>query len=107
MKYFDYSLFFLPILEWSNTRKSEDEYETPVIVKISAEAIPTKATRPTHKLHAEFTWDQYRSRVRGALQHSDTQLELERESFLRNLPVVVDHVSRDVVIDRLGFEEAA
>lgn len=107
MKYFDYCLFFLPILDWNSSRDSADEYEAPVIVKISAAAIPTKDAPPSQTLHAEFTWDQYERHVRKVLHMSDTQLELGRESFLKDVPVIVNHVSRDVVVEGLGFEKAA
>lgn len=108
MKYFDYCLFFLPILDWNNTRREcVDEYETPVIVKINAAAIPTKDAPPNQTLHAEFTWDQYQGNVRKLLHLSDTQLELERDSFLKDIPVMVNHVSRDVVVNGLGFEKIA
>lgn len=107
MKYFDYCLFFLPILDWNDKRDRVDEYEAPVIVKINAAAIPTKDAPPNQTLRAEFTWDQYQKNVRKMLHLSDTQMELERESFLKDVPVMLNHVSRDVVIEGLGFQKIA
>jgi hypothetical protein len=107
MKYLDYCLFFLPILDWNNKCDEIDEYEAPVIVKINAAAIPTKPAPSNQTLYAEFTWDQYARAAKKVLHLTDTQVELEKDSFLRDIPVMLNHVSRDAVIDGLGFEKIA
>jgi len=107
MKYSDYCLFFLPILDWNNRTDELDEYEAPVILKINAAAIPTKPAPPNQTLHAEFTWDQYEKAAKKILHLTDTQVEMEKDSFLRDTPVMIKHVSSDAVVERMGFQKIA
>jgi hypothetical protein len=107
MKYADYCLFFLPILDWNNKTDVLDEYEAPVILKINAAAIPTRPAPSNQTLHAEFTWDQYERAAKKFLHLSDMQVEIEKDSFLRDTPVMINHVPADAVIDRMGFQKIA
>jgi hypothetical protein len=104
VKYFDYCLLFCPILDWNNNIDNIDSYEAPVILKINASAMPTRPAPPSQTLHAEFTWKEYREAAEHALHMTDTQIEMERDSFLRNVPVLVDHISRNTVFNELGFQ---
>lgn len=103
MKQIDYCLFFLPILDWENTYERVDEFDAPLILKVCGTAIPTRPAPPAETLFAEYRWEEYCTLAQKHLQLTELQLELQKETFQRDVPIMLNHVSPETVLKHLRF----